>query len=47
MKSKLQQIIRTELNKVDNEMNAGGEDRFKNGYIVISKLLNMRDILQK
>lgn len=39
--------IRTELNQVDQEMNQGGEDKFKNGYKVITKLLNMRDIVQK
>jgi hypothetical protein len=40
--------IRAELNKVDVELNQTSyEDRFKNGYVVIAKLLNMRDIIQK
>lgn len=44
----MRKSIRAELNKVDVELNQTSyEDRFKNGYVVIAKLLNMRDIIQK
>ena len=32
---------------LDEINNQNAEDKLKNGYIVISKLLNMRDIIQK
>ena len=36
--------IRTELNQVDMELNqTSHEDKLKDGYRIISKMLNMRD----
>lgn len=40
--------IKDELNRVENQLNqTSNEDRLKEGYVQISKLLNMRDILQE
>lgn len=40
--------IKDELNQVDVEINQTSiEDRLKTGYVLISKLLNMRDIIHK
>ena len=44
----MKKSIKDELNRAENQLSqTSNEDRLKEGYVQISKLLNMRDILQE